>query len=253
MRNARIVRMNIVACLLAAVLLASLPAARSPALAGGFDDFFRKFQKALGGGSRLSNDEIIAGLQEALRLGTQKAIAAVSKLNGYYGKPEIKIRLPESVRSAEKVLRYAGFGSTVDRFELSMNRAAERAAPQAKSLFKDAIRQLTFTDAKQILNGPDDAATRYFKSKTSQHLQVRFKPIIANSMAEVGVTRAYRQLEEKLQSISFAQSVVFDLDQYVTEKAIDGLFVMVAREEAAIRRDPVARTTELLRRVFGND
>ena len=112
---------------------------------------------------------------------------------------------------------------------------------------------MTFTDAKQILYGPDDAATRYFKQKTSQQLQVRFKPIIAKSMAEVGVTRAYRRLEEKLRSISVAQSMVFDLDQYVTEKAIDGLFVMVAREEAAIRRDPAARVTELLRKVFGND
>ena len=249
----RIVRMKSVACLLAAVLLASLPAANSPALAGGFDDFFRKFQKALGGGNRLSDDEIIAGLQEALRLGTQNAIGAVSKLNGYFREPEIKIRLPESVRGAEKVLRYAGFGSTVDRFELSMNRAAERAAPQAKSLFKDAIGQLTFTDAKQILYGPDDAATRYFKQKTSQQLQIRFKPIVAKSMAEVGVTRAYRQLEEKLRSISFAQSVVFDLDQYVTEKALDGLYLMLAEEEKKIRQDPAARVTNLLKKVFATN
>ena len=223
-----------------------------PAAAGGVEDFFKKFQKALGGSGALTEKDIIAGLKEALQVGTANAVHLVSGLNGYYLNPQIKILLPESIRNSEKILRYAGFGATVDRFELSMNRAAERAAPRAKALFWDAIGQMTFADARRVLDGPDDAATRYFEQKTASQLQTHFKPIVKKSMAEVGVTRTYQQLEDKLRSISFAQSAVFDLDQYVTEKAIEGLFVMLAKEEAAIRKDPAARVTELLEKVFGS-
>ena len=221
-----------------------------PVAAGGLSDFFNKIQKALGGSSRLTEEEIVAGLKQALQVGTTNAVTLVSAVDGYYRNPDIKILLPESVRKAEKILRYAGFGSTVDRFELSMNRAAEKAAPKAKQLFWDAITQMTFSDARRILNGPDDAATRYFQRNTSAQLQSLFLPIVEKSMSEVGVTRAYQQLENKLRSISIAQSMVFDLDRYVTEKSVDGLFVMLAKEEAAIRKDPAARVTELLKKVF---
>lgn len=244
--------MKTVSCYLPAFLIFISAAFCPQTQAGGFQEFLKSFQKALGGRSGLSDHEIVAGLKEALRIGSQNAVAVVSKVNGYYRNPDIKIMLPESVRKTERVLRYAGFGSTVDRFELSMNRAAEKAAPRAKALFWDAIRQMTFADARQILNGPDDAATQYFKQKTSLQLHSQFKPIVEHSMSAVGVTRTYQQLEDKLKSISFAQSAVFDLDQYVTEKAIDGLFVMLAGEEAAIRKDPAARVTELLKKVFGS-
>ncbi len=133
-----------------------------------------------------------------------------------------------------------------------MNRAAERAAPEAKALFVESVEQMTFADARQILDGPEDAATRYVERKTSARLQSLFQPVVARSMSEVGVTRAYQQLEKKLRTISFAQSAVFDLDRYVTAKAVDGLFVMIARQEAAIRNDPAARVTDLLKKVFGN-
>ena len=221
------------------------------ARAGVIQDLFESLQKAFGV-QGLSEGEVVAGLKEALRIGTQNAVTLVSRVNGYYKNTAIRIRLPESIRKAEEMLRYAGLGATVDRFEQSMNRAAERAAPRATELFLEAIEQITFTDARQILDGPDDAATRYFQRKTEANLEKLFKPIVAAAMNEVGVTRTYRQLEQKLRSVSVAQSVVFDLDQYVTEKAVQGLFVMMAREEAAIRKDPAARVTELLRRVFGN-
>jgi hypothetical protein len=235
------------------VLSIAIGLAPSPQVGGGaLRDLVKGFQKALGSGSGLSNSEIVAGLKEALQIGTKNAVAVLSRVNGYYNDTEIRIRLPASVRSAEKILRAAGYGSTVDRFERSMNRAAERAAPRAKALLWDAVEQMSFADARQILYGEEDAATRYFQDKTAARLQVLFKPVVAESMSEVGVTRTYRQLEGKLRSISFAQSVVFDLDQYVTEKAVDGLFVMLAREEAAIRKDPAARVTETLQKVFGD-
>ena len=230
-----------------AAIIVSSPNAQ----AGAIDNLFKRLRNALGG-TTLSEQDIVSGLKEALRVGTKNAVALVSRVNGYYKTEAIRIRLPESVRNAEKVLRVAGFGSTIDRFEVSMNRAAETAAPQATELFIDAIGQMTFADARQILDGPDDAATRYFERQTAAKLKARFKPLVANSMAEVGVTRHYRQLEKTLRSLSIAHSAVFDLDQYVTEKAVQGLFVMLAREESAIRKDPAARVTELLRKVFGN-
>ena len=237
--------------ILITAIVAAIFVSSPHAQAGAIDDLFKRLRNALGS-TTLSEQDIIAGLKEALRIGTQNAVALVSRVNGYYKTEAIRIRLPESVRNAEKILRYAGFGSTVDRFEVSMNRAAEKAAPQATELFIDAIGQMTFADARKILDGPDDAATRYFERKTAAKLEARFKPLVANSMAEVGVTRYYRQLEKTLRSLSITQSAVFDLDQYVTGKAVRGLFVMLAREEAAIRKDPAARVTELLKKVFGS-
>jgi hypothetical protein len=152
----------------------------------------------------------------------------------------------------EKLLRGAGFGQKVDIFELSMNRAAEQAAPEAKSIFWDAIKEMDIADARKILNGRDDEATLYFKDKTYQRLEQSFKPIVKNSMGEVGVTRAYQDLNEKVETIPFAGGLSFDLDQYVTEGALDGLFKMLAEEEKKIRSDPAARVTDLLRKVFGD-
>lgn len=162
----------------------------------------------------------------------------------------LKILLPPSVQKFENILRSVGFGSKVDEFELSMNRAAEKAAPEAKALFVDAIKQMTFSDAKQILDGADDAATVYFKDKTSNNLQALFKPIIHKSMESVGVTRSYSALSEKIETLPFAGNAMVDLDSYVTGKSIDGLFVRLAEEEAKIRNDPAARVTDLLKKVF---
>jgi hypothetical protein len=216
-----------------------------------FEDILKTIQKSLGGGG-LSESTIIDGLKEALRIGTGNAVTNVSRLNGYFKNPKIRIPLPENVQKVEKILRTVGFGSQVDAFELSMNRAAERAAPEAKALFIDAIKQMTFSDARKILQGRDNEATLYFEDKTRSRLHERFQPIVHNAMSEVGVTRYYQQLDETIRAIPFTETIRFDLDEYVTNKGLDGLFFMVAEEERKIRQDPAARVTDLLKEVFGS-
>lgn len=217
----------------------------------GFQDFVKKTMKAVGGEKGLTNDEIVKGLKEALEIGTSTAVKEVSKPDGYFKNPLIKIPFPESVQKVEKLLRATGFGNKVDEFELSMNRAAERAAPEAKSIFLEAVKQMTFTDAGKILDGPDNAATLYFKDKTSGRLQEIFEPITHQAMSEVGTTRDYQALDAKIKTIPFGDQMNFDLDQYVTTKALDGLYLMLAVEEKKIRQDPAARATDLLKKVFG--
>ena len=236
--------------LLALTLVVSLIAGVHSGFSAGLNDVFKSVKDALGGSGTLTNDEIIAGLKEALEVGTKKAVALVSQEDGYFGNPDIKIPLPESVQKVEKLLRAAGYGQKVDAFELSMNRAAERAAPEAKSIFRDAITQMNFEDASKILNGRDNEATLYFEDKTSGRLQELFKPIVKDAMGEVGVTRSFQDLNAKAQSIPFGKSLSFDLDQYVTDGALKGLFKMLAEQERQIRTDPAARVTDLLQKVF---
>jgi hypothetical protein len=221
-------------------------------VAAGFQDILKGAQKMLGTSDSISESEIVKGLKQALEIGTTKAVDLVSKKGGYYNNPEIKIPLPGSVQKVEKLLRGAGFGSKVDAFELSMNNAAERAAPEAKSIFWDAIKKMKIDDAKKILNGREDEATLYFQDKTSARLQEIFEPIVKESMGEVGVTRTYQDLNAKVEKIPFADSFSLDLDQYVTDGALNGLFQMLAEEEKKIRSDPAARVTDLLKKVFGN-
>ena len=218
----------------------------------GFQDILDSAKKILGQDQGLTESEIIKGLKEALQIGTSNSVGIVSKLNGYYKNPNIKIPLPEDVQKVEKILRTTGFGQQVDDFELSMNRAAERAAPEAKSIFWDAIKQMKFEDARKILNGRDNEATLYFKDKTSDRLREIFKPITHQAMSEVGVTRSYQAIDDKVKTIPFADQLSFDLDQYVTDKALSGLFFMLAAEEKKIRENPAARVTDLLKKVFGS-
>lgn len=220
-------------------------------IAASLSDMAKEAQKALGGSAGgLSNDEITAGLKEALQVGTDKAVSLVSKPDGFFKNPAIKIPVPESVQKVEKLLRTAGYGEKVDAFELSMNRAAERAAPEAKSIFLDAISDMNFDDAQKILNGRDNEATLYFEDKTSAQLQKVFKPIIKDAMGEVGVTQSYQELNDKITSLPFGKSASFDLDQYVTDGALKGLFKMLAEQERQIRTQPAARVTDLLKKVF---
>ncbi len=220
-------------------------------IAASLSDMAKEAQKALGGSAGgLSNDEITAGLKEALQVGTDKAVSLVSKPDGFFKNPAIKIPVPESVQKVEKLLRTAGYGEKVDAFELSMNRAAERAAPEAKSIFLDAISDMNFDDAQKILNGRDNEATLYFEDKTSAQLQKVFKPIIKDAMGEVGVTQSYQELNDKITSLPFGKSTSFDLDQYVTDGALKGLFKMLAEQERQIRTQPAARVTDLLKKVF---
>jgi len=215
-----------------------------------FDKLFKNFKSILGA-QELSEDKIVRGLKEALRVGAENAVDVVSQVNGYYKNARIRIPLPEPVKKVENVLRAVGYGSLVDDFEKSMNRAAERASPQAKELLWQAVRRLSFSDARKILNGRENEATLYLKDKTEGELGQTFKPPIHEAMAEVGVTKSFQQLNDKLRAMPLTNTVSFDLDQYVTDKALDGLFVMLAQEEKKIRQDPAARVTDLLKEVFG--
>jgi len=225
----------------------------SNSVTAGFQDIVKSAQKAFTASDSLSESEIIEGLKQALEIGSADAVELVSQKGGYYDNPAIKIPLPESVQKVEKLLRSTGFGPKVDAFELSMNQAAEKAAPEAKSIFWDAIKKMEITDAKKILNGRDDEATLFFKDKTNEQLQQIFKPIVEDSMAEVGVTRTYQELNDKMKSIPFADSMSFDLDQYVTDGSLNGLFKMLAEEEKKIRTEPAARVTDLLKKVFADN
>ena len=215
-----------------------------------FGSLFNKAQETISGNSGVSQSEIIDGLKEALEIGTSNTVQALSKTDGYFNDPKLKIPLPESVKKVESILRATGFDSQLNEFELSMNRAAEKAAPEAGALFAGAIKEMTFSDADKILNGPDNAATEYFQNKTTDKLQTLFKPVVQQSMENVGVTQYYKSISEKAQTIPFADDYVVDLDSYVTEKSIDGLFIRLAEEEAKIRNDPAARVTDLLQKVF---
>lgn len=214
-------------------------------------DLFKGAKETLGIGGALSDSKIVDGLKEALQIGTGNAVQTVSAVGGYANNPKIRIPLPGVIQKMEKMIRVAGFGAQVDALALSMNQAAEKAAPEAKSIFWDAIKQMTFTDARKILDGPENAATLFFKEKTHDRLTEIFKPIVHQSMAKVGVTARYQELDQKMAAIPFVESTRFDLDQYVNDKALDGLFFMLGEEEKKIRQDPAARVTDLLKEVFG--
>jgi hypothetical protein len=211
--------------------------------------------KTLGGGEKesgLSDVKIGSGLKEALKIGTENAVGFTGKKDGFFLNQAIKILMPEKLRTFEKGLRAVGYGPQVDEFVLSMNRSAEKATPFAKQIFWDAIGEMTFEDVRKILSGNDTAATDYFKGKTTSKLTDVFKPIVSNAMNEVGVTRQYKELVGRYESIPLVKKESFDLDQYVVTKALDGLFHMVGEEETKIRKNPTARTTDLLKEVFGS-
>jgi hypothetical protein len=216
----------------------------------GFQDFFKGVQNVFTGGSSLTEGDIASGLKEALQVGTGNAVANVGKPGGYLDNPQIRIPLPGPLAKSENLLRLAGYGQQVDAFSQSINRAAEAAAPRSKELFWQAIREMSIEDARKILGGGDTAATAYFKEKTSGNLREIFKPIIHDSMAEVGATRYFQDLDAKVKTIPFAGSLNLDLDSYVTDGALNGLFAVVAEEERKIRQNPAARTTDLLKKVF---
>lgn len=200
----------------------------------------------------LDTPTIVAGLKEALRVGTDRTVAATSSENGFLGNELIRIPLPEPMERLARSLRAVGLGGQVDGFEVAMNRAAERAAGEAAPVFIDAITQMSFSDARAILTGGDRAATDYFQRRTSSELAARFRPIVDQSMRTVGVVKLYDELIARAALMPLVPTPRFDLDGYVTDRALAGLFTVLAQEEARIRRDPAARTTELLRRVFAS-
>jgi hypothetical protein len=203
------------------------------------------------GGAPPSELEIAQGLKEALSVGTERAVAHLGVRDGYWLNPGVNIPLPDSLRKVEKTLRTFGQGKVVDDFHLSLNRAAEAAVPEAAAIFGDAIRTMTLSDARRILNGPTNAATEYFRGRTQAALGARFQPIVAKATASVGATRKYKDLSARVSKVMPGYQMQ-DLDAYVTERALTGLFKTLADEELRIRQDPAARSTALLKRVFGS-
>jgi hypothetical protein len=202
-------------------------------------------------GKGLDDSTIASGLKEALAVGTKNAVNLVSTVNGYYGNDAIKILLPDKIQKVAELAGKLGYQKQVDEFIQSMNYAAEKAAPKAASSFADAIKGMTIDDARKILSGGDTSATDYFKSHTSSKLYDEFKPSISESMNQTGVVRSYNAMMSKVPVIPFVKPESVDLDHYITTKALDGLYHMVGQEEQKIRTNPVARTTDLLAKVFG--
>lgn len=216
--------------------------------------------------SALTDDQVVNGLKEALANGVQQAVSKLGQTDGFLTNLTVRIPMPENLQKIEKTLRSLKQERLADEFVSTMNRAAEQAVPQAAAIFGDSIKQMSIADAKSILTGPQDAATQYFRKTSTNALREKFLPIVKVATEKAGVTAAYKQMADKVQlgsssglGKSFGSTLGAlgykttppDLDTYVTDKAIDGLFKMVADEEKRIRENPVARSTDLLKQVFG--
>jgi hypothetical protein len=199
----------------------------------------------------LGSDEIGEGLREALRVGTQTVVEQLGKSGGFNLDPQIHIPLPSQLDQVKSILGKVGMESMLTDLESRMNQAAETAVPKAKTLFVDAINDMTLDDVMAIYNGPDDSATEYLKSKMSDSLAIEMKPIIDKSLADVGAVKTYDDIMQQYSSVPFVPKVDVDLSDYVVQKGMDGIFYYLAKEEAAIRQDPVKRTTDILKQVFG--
>jgi hypothetical protein len=244
MRSVSPLRIVTVAAVVTALLLAGSAHAQLDKLLKGLGSG----QGTLGAG--LPDAKIDAGLKEALQVATEKTVSLTGKTDGYFANQAIKILMPERLRSFESGLRTVGYGPQIDELVLGMNRAAEGAAPQAKQIFSNAIGAMTFDDARKILNGGDTAATQYFKDKTTPQLTTAFRPVVERSMNQVGVSRQYKDLVSRFEAIPFAKSQTFDLDGYVVDKGLSGLFTVLGEQEKQIRTNPTARATDLLKEVF---
>lgn len=204
----------------------------------------------IGGNQGLSNETVVAGLKQALEVGTKNSVNSTNKPGGFSNNPLIKIAVPEELDNAASALRKVGLGSYVNNFEGQMNRAAEKASGQAKDVFIGAISSMSIADAWGILRGGDNAATDYFRNRTQTNLERRFQPIITSSMEKVGFYNDYKQLLGAYEKLPFSDKPNMNIEDYVMQETLDGLFTLVAQEEKKIRDNPVARTTELLQKVF---
>ncbi len=207
----------------------------------------------LGGtsGGAVTNSEIIQGLKQALEVGITKGASTASKTDGFFKNPQIKIPFPPEVKKVENTLRDLGLNNMVDKVVLSLNRGAEDAAKQAKPIFVSAIKKMTIKDATKILTGgQQNAATEYLKTATTGELRTAFSPVVKKSLSSVNATKFWDDAIGKYNQIPLVKKIDFDLDEFVTDRAIQGLFTMVAKEELKIRKDPLSRTTDLLKRVF---
>jgi hypothetical protein len=203
----------------------------------------------------LSDSQIVAGLKEALGDGVETSIKTLGRRDGFLTNDLVRIGMPDSLKSVEKLARQAGQGAMVDEFITTLNRAAEQAVPEAATILGDAIRQMSVDDARSILSGPDDAATQYFRRSSEARLSEKFLPIVQQATDQAGVTSAYKSLMKQAGGGllgGFLGSSSLDLDNYVTDQALEGLFQYIAIQEREIRENPAARSTELLQQVFGS-
>ena len=214
-------------------------------------DVAQQILNQAGVGLPLSSEEIASGLKEALNVGAQNSSNQLSAVDGFFANAAIKILMPPEAQKVESTLRSLGLGSVVDKAILSMNRGAEEAAKSAAPIFINAIKQMTITDAIGILKGGDFAATNYFKEKTTASLTEAFRPAIDNALVKVDATKYWKDVFSVYNKFS-AKPVNTDLGAYVTSKAVEGIFYQVSLEEQKIRKDPVARVSDILKRVFGS-
>ena len=199
----------------------------------------------------ITQREAVAGLKAALERGSQQAVATLGRADGFLGNPQVKIPLPDSLTRAERLMRRVGAGRYADEVIVAMNRAAEQAVPEAKALFLDSVRKMTVQDAKAILSGGDSAGTEYFRRTTRAPLHTRFLPIVKRATARVRLAQKYNRYADRGVSLGVVKQEHADLDEYVTQKALDGLYFMVAEEEKRIRKDPVGTGKAILKKVFG--
>ncbi len=198
----------------------------------------------------LSNSDMIAGLKDALRVGSENVVAQLSKADGFNNDPAIHIPLPDNLKAVKSALNAVGMGYMMDDLELRLNRAAEAATPKAKRIFGDSIKSMSINDAKNILDGPNDAATQYFRGKMSTPLSKEMRPIVSSALNQSGAIQAYDNVMGQYQSLPFVPDVKANLTQHVLDLGLSGVFHYMAAEEAAIRKNPVKRTTDILQKVF---
>jgi hypothetical protein len=201
--------------------------------------------------SAIANGDAVSALRTALTQGSTKAVTKLGVENGFLGNPEVKIPLPPNLRKAEKTLRRLGMGAQADELITAMNRAAEAAVPEARTLLVDAVKSMSVQDAKSILTGGDDAATQYFRAKTATALFQKFKPTITQATSKVGLANTYNNYAGRAAKYGLLSTQEGNLDDYVTGQALDGLYKMIAAEEKAIRQDPLGQSSKILQRVFG--
>ena len=200
----------------------------------------------------LSNKDAVSGLKEALNRGAINAVATLGKADGFFGNDRLKIPLPDSLKKVDETLRKFGMGQYADELVLTMNRAAEAAVPEARELLLGAVKDMSIQDAKAILTGGDTSATEYFRGKTSQKLSAKFLPIVRLATAKVGVAQKYNELAGNAARLGLVDESQTNLENYITQKALAGLFLMIADEEKAIRANPVEQGSKLLSKVFGS-
>ena len=200
---------------------------------------------------KITKQDATAALKAALEKGSTAAVANLGKVDGFLGNPQVKIPMPESAQRAEHAMRRIGMGKYADELIVTMNRAAEQAVPQARTVFVDSVKKMSVQDAKTILTGSDTAGTEYFRRTTRTELHKRFLPIVEKSTAKVQLAQKYEQFADKAVAVGMLKKEDADLDSYVTEKALDGLYLMMAEEEKKIRKDPVGTGSAIIKKVFG--